>query len=92
MRCNCTRRPPGAANRKAGQPFNQQNQQKGKTEMSERNKNTNGKRPEQAEQKIIQVLTRFTRAELDAMREETGASADATAIACYVRKNIHKRG
>lgn len=60
--------------------------------MSEKNENTNGKQPEQAEPKTIQVLTRFTRAELDAMKEETGASADATAIACFVRKNLHKRG
>jgi len=37
-------------------------------------------------------LTRFERAELDAMKDETGATADATAVACFVRKNLRKRG
>ena len=41
---------------------------------------------------IIQVLVRLTRAELDELKGETGASADATAVACYVRKNLRKRG
>ena len=45
-----------------------------------------------AEPQPIQVLTRFERAELDAMKEETGATADATAVACFVRKNLRKRG
>ena len=39
----------------------------------------------------VPILTRFTREELDAMKEETGANADATAVACYVRKNLRKR-
>ena len=45
-----------------------------------------------AEPKIIQVPARFTREELDAMKDETGATADATAVACFVRKNLRKRG
>ncbi len=44
------------------------------------------------EAKTVQVLTRFERAELDTMKEETGATADATAVACFVRKNLRKRG
>lgn len=47
---------------------------------------------ETAETPTVPVLTRFTREELDAMQEETGANADATAVACYVRKNLRKRG
>ena len=41
---------------------------------------------------IVPVLTRFERAELDAMKDDTGANADATAVACFVRKNLRKRG
>ncbi len=37
---------------------------------------------------MAQVLTRFTRAELDYMKDDTGATAGATAIACFVRKNM----
>ena len=48
-------------------------------------------KPDEAEQKIIQVPARFTREELDAMKDETGATADATAVACFVRKNLRKR-
>ena len=47
---------------------------------------------ETAETPTVPVLTRFMREELDAMREETGANADATAVACYVRRNLRKRG
>ena len=43
------------------------------------------------EPQTVQVLTRFERAELDAMKDETGATADATAVACFVRKNLRKR-
>lgn len=45
-----------------------------------------------AEPKTVQVLTRFERDELEAMKDETGANADATAVACFVRKNLRKRG
>jgi len=44
------------------------------------------------EPQTIPVLTRFERAELDEMKEETGATAAATAVACFVRKNLRKRG
>ena len=59
--------------------------------------NTNNETNEQPtadtanEPQTVQVLTRFDRAELDAMKEETGANADATAVACFVRKNLRKR-
>lgn len=45
-----------------------------------------------AEPQTVQVHTRFERAELDAMKDETGATADGTAVACFVRKNLRKRG
>lgn len=48
--------------------------------------------PAETEPKTVPVLTRFERAELDAMKDETGATADATAVACFVRKNLRKRG
>lgn len=38
----------------------------------------------------VQVMTRFSRAELEAIKEETGATADATAVACFVRKNLKR--
>ena len=44
------------------------------------------------EPQTVQVLCRFERKELDEMKEETGATADATAVACFVRKNLRKRG
>jgi len=43
------------------------------------------------EPQTVPVLTRFYRDELDEMKEETGANADATAVACFVRKNLRKR-
>lgn len=43
------------------------------------------------EPQTVQVLTRFERAELDALRNETGATSNATAVACFVRKNLRKR-
>lgn len=48
--------------------------------------------PVEAEPKTVPVLTRFERAELDAMKNDTGANADATAVACFVRKNLRKKG
>ena len=44
------------------------------------------------EPQTIPVLTRFYRDELDEMKNDTGANADATAVACFVRKNLRKRG
>ena len=38
----------------------------------------------------VAVLCRFDRAELERMKTETGAVADATAVACFVRKNMKK--
>ena len=43
------------------------------------------------EPQTVQVHARFDRAELDAMKEETGATADGTAVACFVRKNLRKK-
>ena len=75
--------------RKAGQLLKQKERKIQK--MNEKNENAAGKQPEQAEQQAIPVLTRFTREELDALQNETGANADATAVACFVRKNLRKR-
>lgn len=36
---------------------------------------------------MVPVLVRLTREELDFLRRETGANADATAVACFVRKS-----
>ena len=38
----------------------------------------------------IAVLCRFERDELERMKQETGANADATAVGCFVRKNLRK--
>jgi len=46
--------------------------------------------PKANEPTTVQVLTRFDRAELDQMKKETGAKADATAVACFVRQNLNK--
>ena len=35
-----------------------------------------------------EVLTRFTPSELDAMKKDTGAEADAAAVAAYARKRL----
>ena len=51
----------------------------------------NGK-TDTTEPQTVQVLVRLERGELDAMKDDTGATADATAVACYVRKNLRKRG
>ena len=42
------------------------------------------------EPEVVQVLVRFERTEIEEMKRETGANADATAIACYCRKNLRK--
>ena len=39
-----------------------------------------------------EVLCRFRQSELDAMKADTGAEADATAVAAFVRKNLRKMG
>ena len=38
----------------------------------------------------VQILVRLSRDEIDACKAETGATADATAVACFVRKNLRK--
>ena len=38
----------------------------------------------------VAVLCRFERDELEKMKQETGANADATAVGCFVRKNLRK--
>ena len=52
-----------------------------------------GRQKERSEDdsKTVQVMTRFERSELDIMKEETGATADATAVSCFVRKNLRKK-
>ena len=54
--------------------------------MSEENDTTKTEREAKRE-----VLARFTPSELDAMKADTGAEADATAVAAFVRKNLRKR-
>ena len=39
-----------------------------------------------------EVLCRFRPSELDAMKHDTGAEKDGSAVACFVRKNLRKRG
>ena len=48
----------------------------------------NENRAAEAAAETIPVLCRFTRAELDAMQLDTGATADATAVACYCRRRL----
>lgn len=53
--------------------------------MNEENDTTKTDREEKRE-----VMTRFTPSEIDAMKADTGADADATAVAAFVRKNLCK--
>ena len=46
---------------------------------------------ETAAEPTIPVHVRFERKELDEMKDETGATADATAVACFCRKHLRKR-
>jgi len=59
----------------------------GKTETTEKQPTAEAT----TEPQTIPVLTRFYRDELDEMKDDTGANADATAVACFVRKNLRKR-
>lgn len=81
---------------KAGQILNHQTTERGNEKMSKTEQNeptaSADATPADAEPKTVQVLTRFERDELEAMKDETGALADATAVACFVRKNLRKRG
>lgn len=38
----------------------------------------------------VQILVRLNRDEIDECKAATGATADATAVACFVRKNLRK--
>ena len=60
--------------------------------MNEKTETTEPTAETATEPQTIPVLTRFYRDELDEMKTDTGANADATAVACFVRKNLRKRG
>lgn len=45
---------------------------------------------ETSDKKKVTVLCRFDREDLDFMRDDTGTVKDATAVACFVRKNMKK--
>ena len=51
----------------------------------------NPKTPSAGDEKTHEVLVRFRPSELAEMKDETGAMADATAVACFVRKNLKKK-
>ena len=62
--------------------------------MNEENDTTKTEREEKREAKREakrEVMTRFTPSEIDAMKADTGAEADATAVAAFVRKNLCMR-
>lgn len=40
----------------------------------------------------VKVLVRFSRAELSAMMADTGATSNATAVCCFVRKRLSGKG
>lgn len=42
-------------------------------------------------EKPREILVRLTPSEVEKVKEETGATAEATAVACFVRKNLRKR-
>ncbi len=41
-------------------------------------------------EETVQVLCSFSRHELNALKAETGALANATAVTCFVRKNLKR--
>ena len=43
------------------------------------------------EAETVPVMVRLYRHELDELRAQTGANADATAVACFVRKELAAR-
>lgn len=53
--------------------------------------NENEKINENEKKEMVLVMARFLPEELEAMKEETGADANATAVVCYVRKNLRNR-
>ena len=52
---------------------------------------SNARATSKIESQTVAVLTRFNRDELEQIKADTGASAAATAIACFVRKDLRKR-
>ena len=52
---------------------------------------SNARATSKVESQTVSVLTRFNRDELEQIKADTGARADATAIACFVRKHLRKR-
>jgi hypothetical protein len=58
---------------------------------NEKTNDTETTASETASAQTVQVMTRFERKELDEMKDETGATADATAVACFCRKHLRKR-
>ena len=45
-----------------------------------------------AADKPREILVRFKPHEIAEMKDETGATTEATAVACFVRKNLRKKG
>lgn len=80
---------------KAGQILNHQTNERENEKMSktEQNEPTASADATPAAEKPREILVRFKPHEIEEMKYETGATAEATAIACFVRKNLkRKRG
>ena len=57
--------------------------------MSKNDKNEKAEAAQAAEPTTtVPVLVQLDRTELERVKEETGARANATAVACFVRKNL----
>ena len=54
------------------------------------NKKTESTAIAQTVEPPVQILVRLSRDEIDACKAATGAAADATAVACFVRINLRK--
>ena len=59
--------------------------------MSDTTETTKTTGKAQTAEPMILVLCRFERKELEQMKDETGATAEATAVACFCRKHLRKR-
>ena len=44
-----------------------------------------------AAEKPREILVRFKPHEIEEMKDDTGATAEATAVACFVRKNLKQK-
>lgn len=60
--------------------------------MNETTETTKTTGKAQTTEPTISVHVRLEHKELEQVKDETGATADATAVACFVRKNLRKRG